>query len=410
MATITEIPYEIWDHILGYNNHKDTKNMACCSRSLYTLLKPMIWQKVSIRYPYCGGSLKREDEYLQNLRYTEELQLASSLEIVRHSEDVSKFAQYTLYLGKLLSFFQRGKLRKLTVWKAPERNCFSFTIEQLNYIRSLNLMTVSLTDWSSLRCLRNLELFVLSDCNISEDIFKAVLGSNKLEKLVANRCRFVTNHCFDCKENFQTIKTFIFCFNGLLNETANVALDATHLICFESVSCLSLGGILMSDESLSWIFENLKAVESLKLMKISGVSDQGFQSIQCSTNLRTLDIEHCDQLSDGLFQHIESSTSIRSLHFDAKLCRREHSTLELSTLNINLTVLNKARNLQEIDIRINNDIDDYGRRVAVTLWAGVDRAGDGLLTYILDVMCGSSNWSLKARHGMTSRVYRLCRC
>jgi len=406
MTTITEVPYEIWDHILRHNNHKDTKNLACCCRYLHTLLKPMVWRKVTIVYPKSASSLRRDDEYLQNLNYTEDLHFSSLPELCRTEEEILRFAQFTLHWGKLLSCFKPGKLRSLTF---HGKNCFSFTLESLYYIRKIKLSSVNIDDWSGLGCLRNLVSISISQCNIKDDSFKALVNSNKLEKVVASRCRFLTSRCLESTEHLRTIKSFSFHCNGV-DYGSSLALEACHFDGLKKITFLELGGVYLSDECLTWICENLKAIEVLNLSHMSGVTDEGFQSIQSLTSLQILDIEHCEGLSDGLFHYVESSASIRSLKFDANLCKRENVTyIEKSNLSERLTVLNKIKNLRELVIRVSNDFGAFNYRVAIAPSVGFDRTNDGLVTYILEVLCGNHKWSLRITTRSTLRVYQLTR-
>jgi len=399
---MTKLPFEVWDLILSFNEYRDTKRVACTCRDHFNLLKPIIWRNVNILYPDCG-LLKGEDQYLQNLQHTERITFLHDAPFEFDDEVIPK---YSLYLGKFLSFFNRGKLREVQLDGVGPMSCFVFILESLSYIRVLTLDDIKFKDLSCLSCLQDLRSLTLQMCRLKDETFKSVQRITTLEELKVNSCKNLTDDSLACIGKMKSLNTLSFQYNGY-KYVPKPAFKVEHLIGLTNLVDLCLSGVSCSDESFQLVCQRLEKLEEMTLQCLHELTNQGFICIHLLTKLMNLDIEQCDKLSERCFMCIEYVSSLRYLTFDAGMCKEETVEQAVKVHYDTIGRLNYISNLQTIRVRNGGGrIDSMGYRPARYIPSAQD---DRALALILEVLCKASKWGLVMQFSDHNRVYVLHR-
>jgi len=390
------LPFEVWDHILSYNDHTDTQVVAQCCRGLFTLLKPLIWKNVTVNYPRCG-SLEREEGYLQNLKHTEKITFSNSIYFKGNPEGDKEenLFEFAAHLGRFLSHVSSGKLRKLEMDAIAPDSCFRFIIQKLRFVRELKVQYKDKGSyWSSLENLQNLHALTLNSCGLRDEDLENILSRNKLSTLVIKRCKYLTDKCLATMDKIASLESLTLNYNGY--KIVTKPLFVYTLIGLHKVTELDLSHIRFTDDAMSSLCVQLRSLERLKLSCLL-ISDEGLKSLHCLTELTKLDIVQCPRLTGETFLHIERVHSLKAFLFDVGLCCIKNAIpfLMHSEIRETLRKLNNIQSLNNIHIRRDiTQIDDSGFRRMGNIEIP-EQHQDSALGVILQVLCDSPKWGLK---------------
>ena len=205
------LPQELLEVILNFCDAKDVRQVVCCSKQMYSLVTPILWQCVTIPLT----SLSREEikglGNVENLKYTTHLRICDVEEYTDPEVDEMDEFDLVRRIGK--NGFRRGLdngliLGMLLRYCNPERITFlevdmcgdslEFVLEHLCYIKSLSLYSNAVTNISFKDRFANLEELKLNCPAITDAAFEDLMSGKRLRKLDLTNCQHLADDVFSC--------------------------------------------------------------------------------------------------------------------------------------------------------------------------------------------------------------------
>jgi len=328
---LVKLPIEILEHVLFYCDIGDKRNISCCSKTLNTMMEPLLWRTVYMKPALLAttwhNGIFNKFRHTRTLNFypsNEELLVQTRYHTTQPS--TSAVANFGYNLAKVLDAVDSHQVTKLIVSFVVSDDSFKYIMEKLCFVEHLELSSLSLAKrtWEKIPAgLTQLTLsgyVTIGHCNITDDVLKGILEKNQLNRL-------------ECDLNFHeergvtelTSKSLWHISRAESIKELKIsfyippALDLCCLSDMWNLTSLQINGNIPLVDDEKFMFQICEKLQQLQILVLGGlhINDKSFSKIHMLSSLKKLTIETMEYLSACfIFHYIKNCRTLCEFSFD----------------------------------------------------------------------------------------------
>jgi len=338
-----ELLERVVDNLFKYN--EEIPNLACCSRSIYQVMKPYLWRRLDLCL--LGNYCVNREIILKNKHYIKEIRLRFQVSKKLYNEDNEPENLYS-FVTSLLDSGMKVTSLYVSVDGNISTNEFESLLAKVGQIQTFSLgagLEGPKFNWDSVRFFpQNLKKLRFTECwSTTDQYLSSILSANpNLTFLSVYEYGRVTSRSLETIGRLTKLTHLeIHGYSGEEEDT----LDLRFIAQLVNLLCLKLSCTRVKGDSLLSAWSCLSNLTELDIGYVDGITSIG--DIQHLQNLRRLSITNYQDFDGSFARNVVTLKQLTYLSFESHIYDSHNG----SELVDKLAGLNELQFLRKIEIK-----------------------------------------------------------